>query len=75
MQPRLSFVEPANPVLVDVPPIAEGWIHAIKQDGFPRDDGATLGPLSRPSNRPFKSEEPKGAAIAIVHLGEAWGRL
>ena len=31
---RLAFIEPAQPVLVDVPPKGEGWIHEIKQDGY-----------------------------------------
>lgn len=32
--PRLAFVQPMKPLLVETAPAGDGWIHEIKHDGF-----------------------------------------
>ena len=31
---RLKFIKPQEPILVEVPPVSDDWLHEIKYDGF-----------------------------------------
>jgi ATP-dependent DNA ligase len=35
----LRFIKPLEPTLVDAPPAGPGWLHTIKQDGYPHRAG------------------------------------
>ena len=45
---RLKFITPMFPILVEVPPEGDDWIHEIKYDGYRTQlviDGRALGPF------------------------------